>query len=405
VAKAGPSDGPLLGVLARAMSAVAGVHISPRDFDWAKVPGYLRPTFRVVGEDGTVLAEGKEIADLLSQLRPRLDEVLQTAAASAGPASLRAGRRSTTWDFGDLPKRFEPEWHGYRLRGFPALVDGGDAVQARVFSDEASQRAAMAAGTLRLVLLNLPARRQLIDGLERLIDNHTKLALGALRNPPYRSGREIAEDVLAAAIDHAIAARGGPAWDRQSFEALVAAVRADVEPAARQGVMTAGRIISKLQELGRRSEEMWAMTASPTSVPALRPALEDVIRHLARLGASRFASRAGLSRLPDVERYLNAVDRRLDKLPGAPRRDLDRAQRVQALQRRLDEATIAAREPRPAAGAGPAALELEELEEVRWMLEELRVSMFAQSLGTRMPVSEGRVERALEAVGADGAYP
>ena len=145
------------------------------------------------------------------------------------------------------------------------------------------------------------------------------------------------------------------------------------------------------------------MTASPTSAPALRPALEDVIRHLARLGAPRFASRAGLSRLPDVERYLNAVDRRLDKLPGAPRRDLDRAQRVQALQRRLDEATIAAREPRPAAGAGPAALELEELEEVRWMLEELRVSMFAQSLGTRMPVSEGRVERALEAVGADSA--
>ncbi len=241
VAKAGPAEGPLLAVLARAMSAVAGAKISPRDFDWGKVPGYLRPTFRVVGEDGTVLAWGKEIADLVSQLRPQLDEVLQAAAASS---SLPLGHRSTTWDFGDLPQLFEPEWHGYRLRGYPALVDDGDAVRARVFPDETSQRLAMAAATRRLVLLNLPARRTLVDGLERLIDNHTKLALGALRNHPYRSGREVAEDVLAAALDQAIAAHGGPAWGQATFEALVAAVGADVGPAARQGVVAAGRIIS-----------------------------------------------------------------------------------------------------------------------------------------------------------------
>jgi ATP-dependent helicase HrpA len=389
VAKAGPGDGPLLGVLARSMSAVAGVHISPRDFDWAKVPGYLRPTFRVIGEDGAVLARGKEISDLLSQLRPQLDRVLQEAAASS--ASWPAGHRSGTWDFGDLPKRFEPEWNGYRLRGYPALVDEGDAVRIRVFSDETSQRAAMAAGTRRLVLLNLPARRQLADGLERLIDNHTKLALGALRNPPYRSGRDMADDVLCAALDQAIAAEGGPAWDPRSFETLVAAVRADVEPAARKGVLVAGRIISKLQELSRRTEEMWAATASPTSAPALRAAMEDVIRHLARLGGRRFVSRAGLGRLPDIERYLTAVDRRLDKLPATPRRDLALAQSVQALQRRLDDATIAARHE------DRSASRLAALEDVRWMIEELRVSLFAQSLGTRVPVSEARVSRAIEA--------
>jgi ATP-dependent helicase HrpA len=393
VAKAAPADGPLLGVLARSMSAVAGVYISPRDFDWEKVPGYLRPTFRVVGEDGAVLARGKEVADLLSQLRPQLEQVLQAAAAASG--SLPVGRRSATWEFGDLPKRFEPEWHGYRLRGYPALVDEGDAVRARVFSDEASQQVAMAGATRRLVLLNLPARRQLVDGLERLIDNHTKLALGALRNRPYRSGHEMAEDVLAAALDQAIAAHGGPAWGPASFDALVTAVRADVEPAARKGVTAAGRIISKLQELGRRTEEMWATTASPTAAPALRSALEDVVRHLARLGGARFVSRAGLGRLADVERYLNGIERRLDKLPLAPRRDLGFAETVQALQRRLDDVTIAARqEGRPAAC-------LVALEEARWMIEELRVSLFAQSLGTRVPVSEERVLRAIKAACAD----
>jgi ATP-dependent helicase HrpA len=129
----------------------------------------------------------------------------------------------------------------------------------------------------------------------------------------------------------------------------------------------------------------------------LRAALEDVIRHLARLGGSRFVSRAGLGRLPDVERYLTAIERRLDKLPATPRRDLDLAQRVQALQRRLDDAMITAREE----GPGPARLVA--LEEVRWMIEELRVSLFAQSLGTKAPVSEERVLRAIQAACADGA--
>ena len=82
----------------------------------------------------------------------------QAIGAEQEDVALAAGHRAGTWDFGDLPKRFEPEWNGYRLRGYPALVDDGDAVRVQVFFDEASQRAAMAAGTRRLVLLNLPAR-------------------------------------------------------------------------------------------------------------------------------------------------------------------------------------------------------------------------------------------------------
>jgi ATP-dependent helicase HrpA len=186
VARANPSDGPLLEVLAKQMSAVADVHISPDDFDWAKVPEYLRPTFAIVGEDGQVLARGKVVADLYSQLRPQMTRALLEAAVRAP----FMGRRSVSWDFGDLPKTFEPEWNGYRLHGYPALVDDVDAVTVRVFADAASQRAAMAGGVRRLLLLNLPSRRALVDSLERQLDNRTKLALGALSLPPYRSTRE-----------------------------------------------------------------------------------------------------------------------------------------------------------------------------------------------------------------------
>ena len=378
VAKAGPSDGPLLQVLAKQMSAVADVHISPEDFDWAKVPEYLRPTFAILGEDGQVLARGKVVADLYRQLRPQLDGALQAAAARAP----FAGRRSVSWDFGDLPKTFEPEWNGYRLRGYPALVDDGEGVTVRVFSEGASQRAAMADGARRLLLLNLPSRRALVDSLERQLDNRTKLALGALSLPPYRSTREMAEDALAAAIDQVVASEGGPPWRAADFDALVTAVRQQVEPVARKGVVAAGRIISKLQELGRRTGELSGKaTAAGSPIAA---ALADIAAQLADIAGPRFVSRAGLGRLADIERYLGAVDRRLEKLPTDPRRDLALTQRAQALQQKLDKAE-----------AVPGA-DRDALVEVRWMVEELRVSLFAQSLGTRTPVSEERISRAIE---------
>ena len=378
VAKAGPSDGPLLQVLAKQMSAAADVHISPDDFDWAKVPEYLRPTFAVLGEDGQVLARGKVVADLYRQLRPQMSRALQEAAARAP----FMGRRSASWDFGDLPKTFEPEWNGYRLRGYPALVDDRDAVTVRVFADPASQRAAMAGGVRRLLLLNLASRRALVDSLERQLDNRTKLALGALSLPPYRSTREMAEDALAAAVDQVVNAAGGPPWTAAGFDALVTAVRQQVEPVARKGVTAAGRIISKLQELGRRADELSARAPAPGS--PIAAALEDIAAQLADIAGPRFVSRAGLGRLTDVERYLVAVDRRLEKLPTEPRRDLALTQRAQGLQRKLAEAEAVAGADRDA------------LAEVGWMLQELRVSFFAQSLGTRAPASEERISRAIE---------
>ena len=149
----------------------------------------------------------------------------------------------------------------------------------RVFPDGASQRAAMAGGARRLLLLNLPSRRALVDSLERQLDNRTKLALGALSLAPYRSTREIAEDALAAAIDQVVVSQGGPPWRAVDFDGLVTAVRQQVEPVARKGVVAAGRIISKLQELGRRTGELSAKaTAAGSPIAA---ALQDIAAQLA----------------------------------------------------------------------------------------------------------------------------
>jgi ATP-dependent helicase HrpA len=383
VAKAGPEDGPLLPVLAWAMTEATGTRILARDFDWDKVPAYLRPTFSVVDESGQPLAQGKEIDGLLAALRPRLHQALQAAASASsidwGPPS----RRSSTWDFGQLPKVFEPDWHGYRLRGFPALVDEGDAVSVRVFADEASASLAMAAGTRRLLLLNLPARRALVDTLERQLDNRAKLALAGLRGLAYSSPRELAEDAVAAAVDLAVAANGGPAWDADSFATLVSAVRRDVDPQARKAMSAAARIISKLHELSGRLEQL------RTRLAGTQLSLDDVASEVAFLAGPRLVSRAGVTRLPDIERYLTALERRLEKLPAEPRRDLGFTQRAQAAQRAVAEAVDVARQQSLSAAV------VQQLEDLYWMVEELRVSLFAQSVGTKVPVSEERIGRAI----------
>ncbi len=389
VAKAAPSDGPLLAVLASHLSTASGVKISPRDFDWAKVPGYLRPTLEVIGDTGEVLASDKELGDLYNTLQPRLMAALQAAAASASLGGGPAPRHST-WDFGELPKVFEPEWNGARLRGYPALVDESDGVSVQVFPDLVSARLAMTAGTRRLLLLNLPTRRQLIDGLERRLDNRTKLGLAALANPPYRSTKEIVEDAIAATLDELVADNGGPAWGPEGFEELVSAVRRQVGPAAQKAVQAAVRIISKLQSLSRRMRELAAMADAGASGVAV--AIGDVDRQLAALVGPRFLSYAGFRGLPDIERYLAAVERRLERLPADPRRDVALTQRVRSVELKLQEARAEAEH------VGASGAELHALDEVRWMIEELRVSFFAQSLGTRVPVSEERVMRALAAL-------
>jgi ATP-dependent helicase HrpA len=389
VAKAGPADGPLPEVLSRELSTAAGVVVRPEDFDWRKVPAHLRPTFHVVGEDGQELAVSKDLGELWADLGPLFERALAQAVHLAALA--RTGLKS--WELDELPKVFEPVWQGCRLRGYPALVDEGTSVSVQVFTDQAAQAEAMLAGTRRLLLLSIPSRVQRLDRLERLLDNPTKLALGAGSNPPYRSARELVDDVAAAAVDQVIVACGGPAWSRESFEALREAVAARFDAAVSKAVVAAGRVISQLAEVRNRVEALaYRVAPLPASAP-LRLALADVEHQLAGFAGPRFVSQSGLGRLGDMERYLLAIERRLERLPRDPGRDAALALRVQALQDRLAKVLGTAQWERARPG---------EPEEVRWMIEELRVSLFAQAIGTRVPVSEERVLRAIDSLVVNG---
>jgi ATP-dependent helicase HrpA len=258
------------------------------------------------------------------------------------------------------------------LVAYPALADAGDAVDVRLFETEAEASAAMLRGTRRLLLL------QVSSGLRSIADrlpNERKLAMS---RSPYPSVAALLDDCVACAADQVITDAGGPAWDGDGFKHLVAQARSTLPLATAQVLDVVSRVLEAAHEAEAKLRRDGA--------PGLAPTLADARAQFAGLIYPQFVSETGLPRLPDLVRYLQAISRRLDTAATSPARDGDRM----AIVHRVTDAYQRAIAARPAAQRSGA-----DAQSVRWMIEELRVSLFAQVLGTPGPVSEKRIMAAL----------
>jgi ATP-dependent helicase HrpA len=367
------SGGPLTLAVADELRRMTGVEVAPDAWDLSRVPDHLKVTFRIEDERGRTVAEGKDLDELRTRLRGRMRAAVSSAVAEAVDGVERTGLR--TWDVGALPRSVEHVRGGHAVRGYPALVDDGDSVAVRVMTSEAEQRRAMWEGTRRLLVLDAPSPAKLTSSR---LDNRAKLALS---HNPHGSVQALFEDCLACAVDALVAEHGGPAWDEQGFRTLQEQVRGGLEQATVDVVAVVAQVLAEAHAVSRQVEASASL--------ALLPALADVRAQLAGLVHPGFVAATGRDRLPDLLRYLRAIGRRLEKLADDPARDRDRMGVVQRLQAGLDDAL--ARLP-------VARREDDGVREVRWLLEELRVSLFAQNLGTRGSVSEKRILKAIDAL-------
>jgi ATP-dependent helicase HrpA len=363
--RVGPGDGPVFEVVGRELSRLAGLPIPPGTWRVEWLPDHLRMTYRVEDEQGRSLLVGKD----LEAIKDRLHAEVWAASARAIRSIERRGLAK--WDFGDLPRMVEHSWSGFTATGYPALVDEGSTVGVRVFTTEAEQERAMWAGTRRLLLLRTddPGAH-----LERVLDNRTKLALA---RGPYPSLRELVDDCIGCIVDELLVDHGGPAWSEASFDALGDVVAAELTPSLRRVLADVARVLTRARIIETRLATLTA--------PALQLSVEDMRGQLDRLIRRGFVSSVGTERLNHYDRYLQAIDRRLDKLSQDPSRDKARMAPLRRLQDEWEELIHLRADVR----AQPEAWN------VRWMIEELRVSVFAQTLGTPYPVSERRIRRSL----------
>jgi ATP-dependent helicase HrpA len=363
-----PARGSMLDELTRVLREMHGVTVPRESWRLDRVPEHLRITFRVLDAGGGVLAVGKD----LGSLRQRLAGRTRQAVAAAAPELERSGL--TAWaPLTTLPRQVRREVGGHMVTGYPALVDARTSVDVRVLSTPAEQQAAMWAGTRRLLLLNVqsPVRqvRRTLGPREHLV----------LSQGPHGSEDALFEDCLSSAADAVLASAGGPAWDAAGFGALLASASAHLTGALVE-------VVAAVVEVLHAATDVRSRLASLTS-PVVASSVADVRTQLASLVYPGFVTATGASRLGDIARYLRAASRRLETLPQQPTRDQDWMARVHDVQGAYQELLSSL----PGATPVPDAVS-----DIRWMIEELRVSFFAQSLGTRYSVSEKRIYRAID---------
>ena len=378
LATAVPLQEPLTVTMARELKRMVGVPFTADDFDWSRVPDHLRITFRIVDERRRKLAEDKDLEALKLRLKPKARQALSQAAAATasreGGESLER-KGLTDWTIGSLTRVFETRRAGQPVKAYPALVDDGDTVSVRLFDTEAEQAESMWKGTRRLILRNIPVNPAKFAS-DRLT-NAQKLALSA---NPHGSVQALFDDCAMAAADKLIGDFGGPAWDEESYRKLYDKVRADIVDTTVRAVGQVQQVLAAWQACERRLKAVRS--------PALLPNLQDVRGQLDALVKPGFVTEAGLRRLPDLMRYLVAADRRVQQMPTNVQRDTTRMEKVHEMR---DEYAWLL-EQLPQGRPVPSSVL-----DIRWMLEELRVSYFAHALGTAYPISDKRIVKAIDA--------
>jgi ATP-dependent helicase HrpA len=369
LAEHGPVDGPLLPLLARHLSRAGGQPIAADGWDLSALPPHLRMTYRVEGAGGEVLGEAKDL-DLLQQ---RLARDVRHALSSATRGFERRGL--VDWDFGELPRRVRHEVGGQSVEGFPALVDEGESVGLRLVDSSAEQVRTTWRGERRLLRLTVPLS---MKGVQGRLTNATRLALAA---SPYPSLDALLEDCVTTSLDALMRTHGAPVWDAVAFDELRASVRAELADDVVAAVRLVGDILTEAAAIDRRIGD--------PAAPAFGPALDDVAEQRGTLVYPGFVAATGRDRLADVLRYLRAITFRLGKLGDSVARDATRMATVRAVDARY-AAVLEAIPP-----GGPADAELTR---IGWMVEELRVSLFAQPLGAAPGTSEKRILDAIAAV-------
>ncbi|MFM2663383.1 ATP-dependent RNA helicase HrpA [Vibrio mediterranei] len=369
LARVTPLEAPLLDALEKELRRMTGVEVLRDDWNLEQLPEHLKITFRAVDHRNRKLKENRNLYELKESLK---DKVQQTLSKVADDDIEQQGLH--TWSFGELPKVYSQKRGGFDVKAYPALVDNKDSVEIKLFETEVEQEQVMKEGQRRLLLLNVPSP---IKYLHTNLPNKSKLGLYF---NPYGKVLDLIDDCIACGIDKLIEGQGGLVWDADKFEQLKEYVRGELGDTVVDIAQQVETILTTAFNINKKLKGRVDLT--------MAFALSDIKAQIEGLIFKGFATECGWKRLPDILRYLKAIEKRMEKLPIDPNRDRMHMLKVESVTQDYKELL----------NKIPKGMKIpENVKEIRWMLEELRVSYFAQQLGTPYPVSDKRVLNAIDA--------
>jgi ATP-dependent helicase HrpA len=390
-------QGGLLDVLLKAVRERTQLAVQRNDFKLEQLPAHLFMNFRVVDEHGRQLGQGRQLAVLKAELGGQARSAFQALAALKLPTAepvapvpapaavvgkgVRAEvvkppaaapeTRFTDWTFGELPELLEVRKGGQSLIGFPALIDKGAHVEIEVFDEPEVAAAKHRVGLRRLIAL------QLKEPLKYLDKNIPDLQRMAVLYMGLGTPDELRDQIVGIALDRAFLAEPLP-LDALSFKRRLDEGRARLNLIAQE---VARAVHVALQEFSTASRKL--KDARPP-----KDVQDDIAAQLQRLVPKRFVLETPWQQLQYLPRYLKAITARLDKQRADAPRDAKLMQEAKALEQRYTRRVAELKGVRDA-----------RLEDFRWQLEELRVSLFAQELRTPQPVSVKRLEKVWQQIG------
>lgn len=364
------SNTSLLDALAAKLRRMTGVTIPSDAWDASQLSPHLRMNYAVVNERGETLRMARDLEVLQQAMQGQVQHALKRAVQKS---ETEQPMRATEWVFGALPDTLEQQQQGYAIKAYPALVPDGEGVRQELFDTPMQAQYAHRRGLRQLLLVQLPSP---VRYLQQSLSNKAKLAM---YYNPWGKVDDLIHDCIIAALDELI--DGNTARDAASFSQLFEQARGEIN----ERVTAIANMVEPCLILSQTIRKRLKGKVSLDQIQA-HGDIKDQLDHLVYRG---FVSDVGAARLADILRYLQAIERRLEKLPVDPNKDRLHTLTITSLQQDY-QALLAKYQQRQEI---PKAVK-----DIRWMIEELRVSLFAQTLGTRFPISEKRVRQALTSV-------
>ncbi|UEA17685.1 ATP-dependent RNA helicase HrpA [Pasteurella canis] len=369
--RAKPLEKPILESLIYELRRMTGVSVEPESWQLDQLPSHLKMTFRVIDDKGKKIAESMDLDSLKFQLK---DQVQESISAVADDGIEQSGIH--VWNFDSLPQCYEQKKRGFTVKAFPAIVDEKEAVGIKLFETEFEQQVAMQQGLRRLLLLNVPSP---IKYLHEKLPNKSKLGLYFT---PFGRVLDLIDDCIACAVDKLITDFGGLVWNETDFDKLRDFIRENLNETTVDIAKQVEQILTLTYELNKRLKGKMDFT--------MAFALSDIKAQLNGLIYQGFVQKTGYARLNDLQRYLQGIDKRIDKLLQDVNRDRAAMLRVEQVNQAYQQLLAKLPKSKPHS---------DEVKEIPYMIEELRVSLFAQQLGTKYSISDKRILNAIKELG------
>lgn len=347
---------------------MTGVRLPENSWDWQSLPVHLRMNFKIVSNNNKLLKQGRDLSILKDHLQGKVKESIQQVAKKGIERE-----HIKQWDFNAIPKSYEKKAANITIQAFPALVDRTKDVAIELFENQQAAEQSMLKGVTRLVLLNIPSP---VKYLESNLPNKAKLGLYF---NPFGKIQELLDDCILACAQHIIKVNGALPYQEHEFAKARDHVRADIADSVLANAIKLEQILNLRHDIAKKLKGNISL--------GVIQAHADIKQQLDGLVFKGFVSASGIDKLDHIIRYLKGIIRRLEKLPIDPNQD--RLKLLDVEKALTLQSNLLAQQPKN----NPVT---DSILNIHWMIEEFRVSLFAQNLGTAYPISFKRIKNSVQ---------